>query len=93
MENVPYKERAIDQGDVKYIKVLDDFMNCMYSYKKSGFSAYQMSMMQWWKSLRAKKKVYAEFCWDDPMVWLYSLIKIAKGIAAAFFRRWHKESK
>ena len=92
MEKGTYKESAIDQGDVKYIKILEDFLNCMYSYKKSGFPAYQMSLIQWWKSLRAKKKIYAEFCWDDPGVWLYSLFRFTKAIAAAFFRRRHGSS-
>ena len=84
IEKVPYKE-VVAHGDVKYIKILEDFMNCRYNYKKSGFPEYQMSTMQWWKSLRAKKKIYAEFCWDDPSVWLYSLVRFTKGITAVLF--------
>ena len=93
MEKVPYKESVVDQGDIKYIKMLEDFRDCMYSYKKAGFSNYQMSLIQWWKSLRAKKKIYAEFCWDDPRVGLYSLVTFTKGVAAAFFRRRHGRSR
>lgn len=93
MEKVPYRESVVDNGDVKYIKMLEDFRNCMYGYKKSGFPRYQMSMMQWWKSLRAKKKIYAEFCWDDPGVGLYSLVTFTKGVAAVFLRGRHGKSR
>ena len=50
-EKMPYKECVVDYGDIKYIKILEDFRNCRYSYKKSGFPAYQLSMMQWWKNI------------------------------------------
>ncbi len=93
IEKVLCKESVVDQGDVKYIKILEDFWNCKHSYKKSGFPAYQMSMMQWWKSLRAKKKICAEFCYDDPIVGLYSLVTFTKEVAAAFFSRWHGRSR
>jgi len=72
------KESVVDQGDVKYIKVLQDFKNCTYSNKNTGFPEYHMTIRQWWKSLHAKRSVYAEFCWDDPLIGLYSIYTFTK---------------
>ena len=58
-------------------------MACLHSYKKLGFPSYHMNVRQWWKSLQAKKKIYAEFNWDDPIVTLYILY----GIMAQVRRR------
>ena len=87
IEKEGYKESSMDRGEIKYIKILEDFMNCMYLNKKSGFPAYQMDIIQWWKGLRAKKKIYAEFSLDDPIVGLYSLVIFTKRIATGFFRK------
>ncbi len=95
-EVVACQESAIDHGDVKYLKVLSDFTNCLYANKRAGFPQYHMSIGHWWKSLHAEKKIYAEFVWDDPMVGLYSLLNFIKGIIIALFRkatsaaRYHK---
>lgn len=59
-------------GDVKYIKLIKDFQSCIYANKKAGFPEYHMTIRQWWKSLHADQKVYAEFCWDDPIIAFYS---------------------
>jgi D-aspartate ligase len=79
-----YKESAIDRGDIKYIKLFDDSINCMYFNKKSGFPEYHMNFIQWWKSLQAKKRIYAELRWDDPIVGLYSLIQFGRRIITIF---------
>lgn len=72
-KNISCKYSKAYTGEVKYIKLVQDFKNCMYSNKKAGFSEYHMTFKQWRKSLNAKKKIYAEFCWDDPKIGLYSL--------------------
>jgi len=82
IEKTPYTKSVTDQRDVKYIKILEDFPNCIYRNKNSGFPEYQMNLVQWWKSLQAKKKIYAEFSLDDPIVGIYSLVAFAKRVAA-----------
>jgi len=60
--------------EVKYVKLLQDFQNCLYSNRKAGFPEYHMTPGQWWKSLEAERRVYAEFSWDDPTISLYSIL-------------------
>ncbi len=68
-----YKFSNAFTGEIKYIRLLKDFRNCIYGNKKAGFPEYDMTFRQWWGSLNAKKKIYAEFCWDDPIIALYSI--------------------
>jgi predicted ATP-grasp superfamily ATP-dependent carboligase len=65
--NISFTKSQIDNGDVKYINLLEDFLDCLHNNKKAGFPEYQMNIWQWMNSLRAKKKVFAGMCWDDPL--------------------------
>lgn len=71
-------ESTVDNGDVKYIKLIQDFIDCTYLNKRSGYPQYHMGIGQWWRSLKSKKKVYAEFNLDDPVVGIYSFIYLAR---------------
>ncbi len=81
---IQYKESAIDRGNIKYIKFFDDFINCMYFNKKSGYPEYHMNFGQWWKSLHAEKRIYADLRLDDPMIGIYSLIQFGNRITTIF---------
>lgn len=87
IEAVTYRESTIDCGAVKYIKIIEDLKNCLYGNKRAGFPEYNMSVVQWWKSLRAKKRIYAEFAWNDPMPGVLSLAEFIKAILIALFRK------
>ena len=73
IKNVKYQECKLETGEVKYVKILQDFLNCLFGYKKIGFPKYHLSFRQWLKSLKAKKIVLAEFALDDPIPGLYAL--------------------
>jgi predicted ATP-grasp superfamily ATP-dependent carboligase len=71
---MPYKYSKARSGEVKYVKLLEDLWNCSYANNKAGFPEYNLTLTRWWKSLYARQKIYAEFCWDDPAVALYSVM-------------------
>jgi D-aspartate ligase len=89
IESVGYQESTAAQGEVKYVRLLDDFKNCVYSYRRAGFADYSLGVCRWRKSLRAKKRVYAEFSWDDPVPGLYYLfwVVIIAGIIVGSIRK------
>jgi len=73
IESVRYMESTVESGEVIYLKLLDDLKNCLHSYRKTGYPEYHLSLPAWLKEIRGKKKVFAEFSWDDPSVALYAL--------------------
>ncbi|MBN2240940.1 MAG: ATP-grasp domain-containing protein [Dehalococcoidales bacterium] len=73
-----YKESMYDHGDVKYIKLIDDFKNCLYKNKKAGFDQYHMGLKQWWVSLKAKKCMFAGFEKNDILPGLFQIIQMLK---------------
>ncbi len=87
-KKIKYKESVTGKVNIKYIKILDDLINCLYFNKISGFPAYNMNLIQWFKSLQAEKKIYAEFRWDDPIVGVYSLFQFSKRIYSLFRERF-----
>ncbi len=76
----------VDNGDVKYVKVLSDVVASVYDNRRRGFPEFHLSLRQWWRTLAAKRKIVAEFCWDDPMPGLYA-VAILMSSAASFLRR------
>jgi predicted ATP-grasp superfamily ATP-dependent carboligase len=74
--NISFTQSQVDNGDVKYINLIEDFLNCLHNNKKAGFPEYQMNIGQWMHSLRAKKKVYAGMCWDDPLPMLNTVNRL-----------------
>lgn len=76
---VTYSESAVDHGDIKWIRLLDDFRNCVFSNKNLGFPQFSMNPRQWWSSLRAQRRIWAEFASDDPLPGMYSLLRSARG--------------
>ena len=71
---VTYRESSVENGDIKYIRILKDFPNCVFSSGDSGFSHFRMRPRRWWGSLRARKRIWAEFAPDDPLPGFYSVI-------------------
>jgi hypothetical protein len=55
-------ESHLPDGSVKWVQVLSDFWNCVLGNRHSGFPGWHMSARQWWRSLHADRRVYAE--WD-----------------------------
>jgi D-aspartate ligase len=70
---VPYTESNLLDGSVKWVKILSDMPNCLYSNRRIGYPEWHMTFQQWRHSLCADRLVVAEFAADDPLPSLYSL--------------------
>lgn len=53
-------------GEVKYIRLLDDFVNCLIRYKKDGYPQWSLNFAEWMASIKSEKLVIAEFEKGDP---------------------------
>lgn len=78
VEPVSYTESTVENGEIVYLKLIDDLRNCLHSYRKTGYPEYHMGLRAWLKEMRGRKKVYAEFSWDDPVVGLRALFGLGK---------------
>ncbi len=86
-EAIAYQESVVGDGEVKYINVIADAWCCLWVNKRAGFPEYQMGLGEWLKSLRAKKRVYAEFAWDDPLPGLSALVRFVIEAVSALPRK------
>jgi D-aspartate ligase len=68
VDSVEYTESTVGNGEVVYLKLLADLRNCLHSYRKIGYPEYHMGLWAWLKEMSGKKRVYAEFSWDDPII-------------------------
>lgn len=87
IEAIAYQESAVGDGEVKYINVIADAWCCFWVNKRAGFPEYHLGLREWLKSLEAKKKVYAEFAWDDPVPGLSALVRFIIGATFALPRK------
>ena len=79
-ETVQYTESNVTTGTIKWVRILDDFLNCFYFNRRIGFPEWDMAPLQWWKTIRANRLVVAEFAWDDLLPGLYSLYLTFKSL-------------
>lgn len=74
-------QRNLTNGEIKYVKIYQDFFNCLIRYRFS-FPKWKMSYKQWASSLSSCKLVKAECHLKDYRIMLYSmfyvLIKLLK---------------
>jgi predicted ATP-grasp superfamily ATP-dependent carboligase len=59
-------------ASVKWVRVFDDFLNCVLFNRRAGFPQWHMTVPEWWDSIRAEHLVAAEFSWDDPLPAFYA---------------------
>jgi len=64
-----------NEGKVRYIKVFQDFVNCIFRYKNS-FPEWAMSLKEWRQDLKSSKNVYAELYRKDYTVMFVSLFYV-----------------
>ncbi len=83
----PLVESHAADGEVKWVKVLEDFMNCLVRNKRLGFSAWSYSLWQWRNTLRCRTLVTAEFSRDDLGPTLYAARELMASFVAALGRR------
>ncbi len=66
------------EGSVKYIKILEDFQNCLWLYRKSGYPEWGKTFKQWKKSLKCDKLVVAEYDKRDFLPLLFAIYRFFK---------------
>lgn len=64
-----FTENNLNNGSVKYIKIIPDLLNCIFNYRKD-YPQWNMSVPKWIRNIKAKKMVIAEFNAGD---WLVSI--------------------
>lgn len=89
-EKVSVKKTNLKNGSVKYIKLLEDFCNCLVLYK-SMYPCWSKSFNEWKKDIKASKVIYAEFNANDWPVSLKAvfilLYYILIGVLKKLFRK------
>ncbi|RZB29723.1 MAG: hypothetical protein SRB1_02003 [Desulfobacteraceae bacterium Eth-SRB1] len=73
IKNGPVNPRNDESGSVKYVKIYQDFANCLFRYKRT-FPAWNMSYAKWKESILAEKVIYAELHRKDLLVSLVSIV-------------------
>jgi predicted ATP-grasp superfamily ATP-dependent carboligase len=63
----------------RYIKVLQDFSNCLVRYRKNHPN-WSMGIRKWFRQNKSVKKIYAEFHKKDYLIPLISLIYVIANI-------------
>lgn len=81
---VTYKESSVNNGEVKYIKLFQDFFNCMIRYK-FNYEPWNLSYKEWKKTISAKKLIIAEWNKKDYGVLIASIPYL---IGKIFFQKW-----
>jgi len=67
------KKSNVGDGEVIYMKLISDLQNCLISYNKMGYPQLHRSPREWLREMEGKKKTFAEFSRDDPLVSIYAL--------------------
>lgn len=61
-------------GEVKFVRLTFDLLNCVFRYKRDGYQDWAMSIAAWVKSLKCKKLVIAEINHGDVLPFLFTLV-------------------
>jgi predicted ATP-grasp superfamily ATP-dependent carboligase len=96
LENIEYKRIQIPDGSVKIVRLLDDFINCLFVYRLNGFPEWSLSFKQWKESLESEKLVTAEFAKDDFLPGLVSFLELLIKVVLTlvmFFRQFTNTKK
>lgn len=80
MVGIKQKEKPIQNNyHFRYIKILQDFTNCVFRYKKT-YPEWSMGIRNWLKQNRSSKKMYAEFHKKDYLIPLVSLAYVGANL-------------
>jgi len=90
-EKITYKENKIKNGDIIYLHFLHDLKNSLYTYKKAGYPEYHKGLRSWINELKGRKRIYAEFSWDDPIIAIYSLYTFGRSVFLGYFKSQDKK--
>lgn len=74
-EKVTIKKPSLENGSVKYMKVLEDLRNCLILYK-NNYPKWSKSFKEWKQDIKASKTIYAEFNSNDWLVGLKAILDL-----------------
>jgi predicted ATP-grasp superfamily ATP-dependent carboligase len=74
-------ESTAATGNIKWVRLLDDMLNCLHFNRLAGYPEWHMAPREWLGTLRADRLVTADLAWDDPVPSLYSLYLAARRFA------------
>jgi D-aspartate ligase len=78
-------------GQVKYVKILQDFENCIWRNKRAGHVAWSFSVQEWRRTLAAEDLVVAEYQPDDLCPTFYAITgyvrRLFSSIGKGLFKR------
>lgn len=75
-------------GSVKWIKIFDDFNNCLWQYRRKGFSEASMGLSTWFSStFRNSEVVLEDFSIKDPVPTIISIWYFAKNLVRSLIRK------
>jgi D-aspartate ligase len=76
-----------EDGQVKYVKILEDFDNCMWGNQRMGYLSWSFTFREWRKTLNAEKLIIAEYQPDDIKPAIYALAIYFRRIIARYAKR------
>lgn len=80
MTGIKQTENPIQNNyQFRYIKVLQDFTNCVFRYRKTH-PRWSMGIRMWLKENKSAEKVYAEFHRKDYLIPLVSLVYVGANL-------------
>lgn len=82
-QRVEFTESKLKDSSVKYIKIVPDFFNCLFYYKKD-YPEWNMSFFKWIKNVKAERVVFAEFNARDWIILVRALYIVLFGLASSF---------
>ena len=75
-------------GSVKWMRVIDDFNNCLWQYRKKGFHEASMHISSWISStFKGNKVIMEDFSIIDPVSTLWGIFQFFKNKVVAVIRK------
>jgi predicted ATP-grasp superfamily ATP-dependent carboligase len=76
--DISEKKQSVPSESVKWVKITEDFPNCIVGYRALGYNQWSLSLGEYYKSIQANKTVYPDFAKDDPLPTAYSLLLLLR---------------
>lgn len=82
-QKVEFTQSNLKDGSVKFMRIVQDFFNCNFKYKKD-YPQWDMSFFEWIKNLNAGKIVFAEFNAGDWIISIKILYDVLVNVSKSF---------
>lgn len=83
-EKIEYTESNVKNGEIKYVKLFQDFINCLIRYR-FNYHPWHCSYKKWKKSISSNKLIIAEYNKRD---WGIIFASIPYLIGKMIFQKW-----